>query len=85
MIRISCCNGVFAPLRDITRSQKLARQFADENNSSTAEFILAAGNAGIEAATNIVIKQAEITMLFLVYAIVGALVWWEFRSWRVTL
>jgi predicted RND superfamily exporter protein len=69
----------------LTRVVQAARKFADENNSSKAEFILAAGNAGIEAATNIVIKQAEITMLFLVYAIVGALVWWEFRSWRVTL
>ncbi|MRV75501.1 MMPL family transporter [Duganella sp. FT92W] len=69
----------------LTRVVKSAEAFAQANNTETVQFILAAGNSGIEAATNIVIKQAEITMLFLVYAIVAALVFWEFRCWRVTL
>jgi predicted RND superfamily exporter protein len=69
----------------LTRVVQAAQAFARENNTPQAEFILAAGNSGIEAATNIVIKQAEITMLVLVYAIVALLVWWEFRSLRVTI
>jgi len=59
--------------------------FAAENDSADAKFILAAGNSGIEAATNIVVEQAQKTMLLLVYGIVGALVWWEFKSFRVML
>ncbi|SMH62803.1 efflux RND transporter permease subunit [Azospirillum agricola] len=59
--------------------------FAAENNSDGVDFLLAAGNAGIEAATNTVISQAEKLMLALVYGIVALLVLWEFKSWRVTL
>jgi hypothetical protein len=44
------------------------------------KFVLAAGNSGVEAATNIVVKQAERLMLVLVYGIVALLVWWEFKS-----
>ncbi|HSV71985.1 MAG TPA: MMPL family transporter [Methylibium sp.] len=62
-----------------------AQAFATENDSEQVRFVLAAGNAGVEAATNIVIKQAERLMLLLVYGIVTVLVFWEFRSWRVTL
>ncbi len=62
-----------------------AQQFALANDDAVARFTLAGGNAGIEAATNIVIKQAETQMLVLVYAIVALLVLWEFRSWRVAL
>jgi predicted RND superfamily exporter protein len=69
----------------LARVVQAAQAFAQANNTPQAEFILAAGNSGIEAATNIVIKQAEITMLVLVYAIVALLVWWEFRSLRVTI
>ncbi|PKM01220.1 MAG: RND transporter [Gammaproteobacteria bacterium HGW-Gammaproteobacteria-9] len=59
--------------------------FAAENNNEHAEFLPAAGNAGIEAVTNIVVKQAERLMLLLVYAVVALLVFWEFKSWRVTI
>ncbi len=59
-------------------------KFAADYNDDNIRFELAAGNAGIEAATNIVIKQSEPLMLFLVYGIVALLVWWEFKSWRVT-
>lgn len=59
--------------------------FAAENNSDDAKFILAAGNSGVEAATNIVVEQAQKIMLILVYSIIGVLVWWEFKSFRVML
>lgn len=60
--------------------EAFAAEFADER----VDFLLAGGNAGVEAATNIVIKQSEPLMLALVYGIVALLILWEFRSWRVT-
>lgn len=59
--------------------------FAAANNTSESTFILAAGGAGIEAATNIVVKQAWTEMLLLVYAAVTALCFITFRSWRAVL
>ncbi len=44
--------------------------FAAANDGADAKFLLAAGSAGIEAATNIVVKDAWRTMLLLVYAAV---------------
>ena len=69
----------------LTRIVQASEQFAAQNNNDDVQFMLAAGNSGIEAATNIVIKQAENQMLILVYALVALLVLWEFRSWRVML
>ena len=44
--------------------------------------MLAAGSAGIDAATNIVVKQAMREMLLWVYGAVVLLCWVTFRSWR---
>lgn len=61
-------------------------QFADANNDSKViDFKLAAGNAGIEAATNQSIESYRYTMLFLVYAVVIILCLIAFRSWRAML
>ena len=62
-----------------------AEAYAHRHNDEQVKFVLAAGNSGIEAATNIVVKQSERLMLILVYGIVALLVWWEFKSWRVAL
>src|SRR5687768_11739342 len=56
--------------------------FAKANDSEDAKFLLAAGSAGIEAATNIVVRQAWRTMLWLVYGAVVLLAFVAFRSWR---
>lgn len=56
--------------------------FAAKNDSADARFQLAAGSAGIEAATNIVVKDAWRKMLWLVYAAVAVLAFITFRSWR---
>uniref|UniRef100_UPI003873BEFA efflux RND transporter permease subunit n=1 Tax=Azospirillum fermentarium TaxID=1233114 RepID=UPI003873BEFA len=56
--------------------------FAAENNSPGARFMQAAGNAGVEAATNIVVKKANTEMLALVYVAVTILAYITFRSWR---
>ena len=55
--------------------------FAAKNNSRELQFLPAAGNAGIEAATNIVVRKANTQMLLLVYAAVILLAFITFRSW----
>ena len=59
--------------------------FAGKYNSEDARFLLAAGNAGIEAATNIVVEQSMTTMLLCVYGAVLLLCFITFRSWRAVL
>jgi predicted RND superfamily exporter protein len=56
--------------------------FAKENDFAEAKFLLAAGNAGFEAATNAVVEKANHEMLLLVYAAVVLLAYVTFRSWR---
>jgi len=57
-------------------------RFADEHSTPERRFLLAAGSSGIDAATNIVVRQAWVEMLLLVYAAVSALCFVTFRSWR---
>ena len=59
--------------------------FARQNDTADAHFLLAAGSAGIEAATNIVVKNAWWQMLFMVYGAVVLLCFITFRSWRAVL
>ena len=56
--------------------------FSRANDSADVQFLLAAGSAGIEAATNVVVKKAWWTMLIVVYGAVSALCFITFRSWR---
>lgn len=60
----------------------VAAKFAAEHSEPDRQFLLAAGSAGIEAATNSVVKDANRKMLFLVYAAVCLLCFITFRSWR---
>jgi predicted RND superfamily exporter protein len=59
--------------------------FARTNDSEDATFLLAAGSAGIEAATNSVVRQASRTMLWLVYGAVVVMAFVALRSWRAVL
>ena len=59
--------------------------FAAANSTNAVQFLSAAGNAGFEAATNIVVKRANTQMLMLVYAAVIILAFVTFRSWRAVL
>ncbi|PPA01549.1 RND transporter, partial [Pseudomonas sp. MWU12-2312b] len=63
----------------------IADKFARENSTPDRQFLLAAGTAGIEAATNIVVREANHTMLLYVYAAVTLFCLITFRSWRATL
>lgn len=58
------------------------QDFAADNNTDKVQFLLAAGSAGIDAATNIVVKAANRKMIFWVYAAVIVLCYITFRSWR---
>ena len=83
------CNllTVYATLRD-HKAETLARVvrhvegFAHDNNTADVKFLLAAGSAGIEAATNIVVHDAWRLMLVMVYGAVVLLCFITFRSWR---
>jgi hypothetical protein len=66
----------------LTRVVDHVEAFARENDSESTKFLLAAGSAGIEAATNIVVKDAWRKMLVLVYSAVVLLCFITFRSWR---
>ena len=59
--------------------------FAAANDTAEVQFLLAAGSAGIEAATNIVVEKAWRHMLLLVYAAVCVLGLITLRSWRAVL
>jgi len=60
-------------------------EFAAINNSDQHTFLLAAGNAGVEAATNEVISSAKNMMLIFVYGVVSLLCFATFRSIRAVL
>ncbi len=68
----------------LTQVVAAVEEFAAEYNTEKIRFMLAAGNAGIEAATNIVIGQAQWKMLFWVYGVVIALCLITFRSLSAT-
>ncbi|QJD58603.1 RND family transporter [Pseudomonas sp. gcc21] len=59
--------------------------FAEEYNTDQLEFKLAAGNAGIEAATNEVIEKSQTKMLITVYVVVILMCLITFRSIRAVL
>lgn len=61
---------------------KVASDFAAKHDTKDREFLLAAGNSGIDAATNIVVRDANRLMLLYVYASVILLCAIAFRSWR---
>ena len=59
--------------------------FAAQYNQEGLEFLLASGNAGIEAATNDVIATSELTILTLVYLCVAGMCLITFRSIAATI
>ena len=63
----------------------VAERFAAEHTTPDRAFLLAGGSAGIEAATNIVVRQASRSMLVYVYSAVIVLCLVAFRSWRAVI
>jgi predicted RND superfamily exporter protein len=66
----------------LDRVVAVSSEFAATHSTAERQFLLAAGSAGIEAATNIVVRKAWVQMLLLVYAAVIVLCFITFRSWR---
>jgi len=66
----------------LERVVKAVEAFAADHGTRDRMFLLAAGSAGIEAATNISVEKANRLMLLLVYAAVAMLCFITFRSWR---
>ena len=60
----------------------VAERFSTQHSTPERQFLLAAGSAGIESATNSAVAQANHTMLLVVYGAVVLLCFITFRSWR---
>lgn len=69
----------------LTRAVDFIEAFSRDNSTPDMHILLGAGNAGIEAATNVVVKAATHEMLFLVYGAVIILCFITFRSARAVL
>jgi predicted RND superfamily exporter protein len=61
------------------------KDFAALHDTADRQFLLAAGNSGIEAATNIVVKRSNARMLLYVYAAIIVLCFIAFASWRAVI
>lgn len=69
----------------LDRVVKASAEFAAQHNEKDRTFLLAAGSAGIEGATNIVVRTAWREMLLYVYGAVIVLCFITFRSWRAVI
>jgi predicted RND superfamily exporter protein len=79
--------SVYAFLKDhksqtLIDATQVVERFAATHDTPDVKFLLAAGNAGIEAATNSVVRDASRKMLYWVYGAVILLCFLVFRSWR---
>ena len=68
----------------LSRVVQEVQTFEAQYATADQHVLLAAGNAGVEAATNIVVHQANREMLLWVYGAVVILCLIAFRSWRAT-
>ncbi len=82
-------DGVISPIIVYLKNHKAdtlqsvvdtVEKFAKENNCKDFQFLLGAGNAGIEAATNIEVKKAHLLMTIFVYSVVFLVCLIIFRS-----
>ncbi len=66
----------------IERVVRAVKDFAAKNDSERHAFRLATGNVGVMAATNEVVRAAQVRMLVYIFAAVFLLCLATFRSWR---
>ncbi len=59
--------------------------YGKEHDSKDIQFLPAAGSAGIEAITNVVVQSANRSVLLMLYGAVIVLCFVTFRSWRAVL
>jgi len=63
----------------------VAWEFSEQHNTDDRKFLLAAGSAGIEAATNMTVQEASTKMKLYVYLAVILLCLIAFRDWRAVI
>ncbi len=86
LMNLDCSLAIVAIYLDDHKAETLTtvvdavQRFEQEYGNDQVKFGLAAGNAGIEAATNEEITVAQKQILGLVYAVVAALIFLSFRS-----
>ncbi|VXC09961.1 Transporter [Pseudomonas sp. 8AS] len=68
-----------ATLNHVTRE---VEKFIAGEHTPGIRFRLAGGNAGVAAATNEAVEQAEVQMIGALFIAIGLLCWLTFRSWR---
>jgi predicted RND superfamily exporter protein len=66
----------------LDRVVKEVEAYGAEFNTESRTFLLAAGSAGIEATTNVVVKRSFWTLHLVLYGAVALLCFITFRSWR---
>jgi predicted RND superfamily exporter protein len=66
----------------LARVLKTVEEFAATHDRDAVQFLPAAGSAGIEAVTNIVVRESLYRMHVLLYLAVAVLCFITFRSWR---
>jgi hypothetical protein len=66
----------------LNRATEAAEQFVEAYEIEGLNYLLAAGNSGIDAATNDVIESKQVLMLLLVYGVVTLMVLVTFRKLR---
>ncbi len=69
----------------LSRVVDTVQSFANSTHDPGVKFLMSGGNAGIDAATNLVVARASHLMLIEVYAAVILLSLIAFRSWRAVL
>jgi predicted RND superfamily exporter protein len=69
----------------ITRVVNAVKAFDAEHGSDRHDFRLATGNVGVMAATNEMVRGAQLRMLLYIFAAVFGLCLLTFRSWRAAL
>jgi len=79
MLRVFLTDHKAGTLERVVRE---VQDFDAKHGTAESKFLLAAGNAGVEAATNSVVHDANREMLLWVYGAVVLLSLLAFRSWR---
>jgi predicted RND superfamily exporter protein len=69
----------------ISRIVRAVEDYAARNDSDRIRFLLASGNVGVMAATNVAVAASERTMLVSIFGAVILLCWLTFRSLAATL
>lgn len=69
----------------LTHVMNTVVRFNQSYHTTRLHFLPAAGSSGIQAITNIVVRQANIRMLLLLYGATALLCLLAFRSWRAVL